>query len=114
TGLAVFLAGRRWERRADLIDRPVRRPGIAPLCPGKRWFQYRRRPPGLSSRRHRALAQERLPRCGADPASVDPRATGLLLRLQRARGDLPEHVPRHRGARARRMEALRVSVAWGS
>ena len=58
--------------------------------------------------------KERLPRCRTDAAAVDRRAAGLLLRLQRAGGDLPEHVPGNRGSGARRMEALRISLARNS
>jgi hypothetical protein len=83
----------RCERVADLIDRTVRRPGAAPLRTCARRHEYRRRPPRLSSCRYGTLAEEWLPRCHTDTAAVDRRAAGLLLRLQRAGGDLPEHIP---------------------
>jgi hypothetical protein len=41
-------------------------------------------------------------------------AAGLLLRLQRAGGNLPEHIPGNRGSGAGRMEALRISLARNS
>ena len=49
-----------------------------------------------------------------DAAAIDHRAAGLLLRLQRAGGNLPEHVPGNRGPGAGRMEALRISLARNS
>src|SRR5262249_48836110 len=114
--LDVVSAGMRCERVADLIDRAVRRFRAAPLraCARRacgRGKELCRWPPGLSASRHGPLAEGRLPRCRTDAAAVDRRAAGLLLRLQRAGGDLPEHVPGNRGSGAGRMEALRISVA---
>ena len=72
------------------------------------------RVPRLSASRHGALAEGRLPRYRRDAAAIDRRAAGLLLRLQRTGGNLPEHVPGNRGSGAGRMEALRISLARNS
>src|SRR3984893_15626438 len=58
---------------------------------------------------HEDASAAMIPSTGA--TAVDRAATGLLLRLQRAGGNLPEHVPGNRGSGAGRMEALRISLA---
>jgi hypothetical protein len=81
---------------------------------GDGWLEYRRRPPRLLFRGYRAMVEERLSRTQTDDATVAPRATGLLLHLQRAQRHLPKHAACNRGLGSRRMETLRISLARGA
>src|ERR1700737_374460 len=97
---------------ADRADRAICRSQARTLRARERtWHQHRRRSVRVSAGRHRGLDHERISMSRQHAGVEPPGASGLLLHVQRAGGDLPEHVSCDRGDRPRRLDALRDPVA---